>query len=129
MANVITFELAGKKISLPKLPHQPNKVWKDYFRGRVEEFAPQIAALSNIDEAQLKDAEGVKQVIGDALGLVDGALEAAIDTVVEYSNGKVDRAALEQAYDEEIVDAFLAVVATAIPMGKLTQMFQKFSGR
>ena len=112
MPKKATIKIEDQEYEIVELRGRDNAAW----RKRLEELLTGITdALQAMPATEITNMEAVAQMVR-SLGLpVLGSIETVRGLVTDYLPDLAD--VLEDAYDSEIMDAFIAVLGLAFPFG------------
>lgn len=116
MPRKVTVTLSDTKYEVVELKSRLNRTWRKKLEGHFQELA---TALENAPDTELGDT----QAIGGLVRTVSGKLLQSVDLIGElvaaYDSDL--KTALDDAYDSEILDAFVAILGLAYPFGSTIQ--------
>lgn len=121
MSRTITLTLAERTYDIPMAPIMHAKAWRAQLRGPLNEL---MALFSTNVSLELNN-------VADLLALADKFIPLLMDTpetlftlLLAYAPAlETEREFLEEnAYDDELVTAFLAVLRAAFPLDRLTSL-------
>ena len=118
MAKSVTVTLGGKAYTVAALPIRQSKVWRDKLAQPFTQITHALEGAGTVEINQFGDIAGlVRSLSGTLLGAIDTVLELMFDYSPELA---ADRDAIEEnAYDEEALDAFAAILGLVYPFGRL----------
>lgn len=117
----ITVKLGGREYSIKRLPVRKSKAWRTRFSSEFDRVAGDILQLTNWETISLGDAKSAIIAGKDAIFRVldEIAFELVCDYAPEIAQ---DRERIEdEAYDNEIVEAFVKVLGLAFPLDTLVK--------
>jgi hypothetical protein len=115
--------IGGERHMIKKLAYRENQAWKKELEQTIQTLLPAFEKLDEAGKVQGAKAGDLEQVVHNALFLVDGAIDGALNLLIHY--GKLDREQTETTiFDDEIIDNFLAVVKAAIPLDQLGRLLE-----
>lgn len=128
MAKTITLHVKEQPFEVEKLGHRRAKGWRKQFEETLVQLAPQLKTVDPdvLKKVDLTKTEQLEGLITALFGLVEEALDSALELVIKYAGeslGSKDTVE-DDIYDEEIVADFIMVVRTAIPFDELMKMFK-----
>lgn len=114
----IKIALAGKTYTVNELPRKKNAAWREQFQAEFAEVADALVAMADSDIA---NADSVAALLRSVMGQVNGAVEKIVALLLAYSSSiAADGERIEEeAYESELLDAFLEVLKLAYPFGSL----------
>ena len=138
MQTSVQVNLGGKPYLIKRLPMRAAQKWREQFLAQFNEFAGVFRDASSIEiiktqkqagdyTAEDLNIGGIAAALGQFSGTILGAVDVVFDLLCEYSPEiKADRERLlDNAYDEEIVSAFIEAVKLAIPFAdRLPQLLK-----
>lgn len=122
MIRTIPMTFGDRTYEVPMAPIKRAKAWRKQLRQPLDELLGLISTdLLNVELSSLQDlvatVNKVLPVLLEATDTLLGLLYAYAPTL------KADREFIEeQGYDDQIVDAFLAVLKVAFPLGRLAAL-------
>ena len=117
----LTITIGGERHAIKKLDYRENQAWKTEMEQTIQTLLPAFEKLDGAKDLQGAKAKELEDVVHEALLLVDGAIDGALNLLIHY--GKIDREHTETTiFDDEIIDNFLTVVRTAIPFDQLSRL-------
>jgi hypothetical protein len=123
MPGWLTITIGGQRAAIKKLAYRENQAWKKEMEQVVQTLLPAFQKLDEAGRAPGTKAQDLEQVIHEALFLVDGAVDGALNLLIHY--GKLDREQTETTiFDDEIIDNFLTVAKAAIPLDQLGRLLE-----
>ena len=125
MAQTIQITVGDQAHTLPKLGHRRSKGWRKSFEQRLVGLAPKLGVLDPdaMRKVDMTKTENLQQLFSSVFGVVEDALDTALDLVLEYAGDSLNpEATQEHIYDEEIVTAFIKVVRAAIPFDHILSL-------
>lgn len=110
--------LGGKEYSIKRLPVRKSRVWRAQFNAKLDTIIGDILELTNLKALDMGD---LSAVVTAGKNAVIGLLDEALDLVCEYAPEIAqDRERIEEeAYDNEVVEAFERILGLAFPLGSL----------
>lgn len=117
----ITVKLGGRDYSIKRLPVRKSKAWRSRFSSEFDRVAGDILQLTNWETISLGDAKSAIIAGKDAIFRVldEIAFELVCDYAPEIAQ---DRERIEdEAYDNEVVEAFVKVLGLAFPLDTLVK--------
>lgn len=128
----ITVSLAGREYSIEQLPIKANRAWREKFEAPVEKLASAFRDAVSLGSRDFPDGNGLLQAVGDLLRthmeivaqVLINSIDMVGDAVCEYAPeiaadwGRIE----EEAFDDELLAAFLKVVQLAYPFGQLVDL-------
>jgi hypothetical protein len=122
-----TVSLGGQAYTVVELKRKANSVWRQKLQAEFADIAQLIGDLSNI---KIKDGEALKNVMVTVTSRVSSSLDLALELVIAYSpalENDRDRI-IEEAYDSEILQAFVAILGLAYPFGSVLSTISGLAG-
>jgi hypothetical protein len=117
----LTITIGGERHAIKKLAYRENQAWKKELEQTIQGLLPAFEKLDQAGKVQGAKAQDLEQVVHEALLMVDGAIDGALNLLIHY--GKIDREQTETTiFDDEIIDNFLTVVRHAIPFDQLSRL-------
>ncbi len=113
----ISIILGGTTYAVPPAPIKRAREWRAKLRAPIDD----ITALLSTDMAAINDWKALAE---KALPVLLGITDTLLDLVYAYAPAlKTQQDQIEaDGYDEEVVDAFLAILKVAFPLGRLTSL-------
>lgn len=111
-----TVSLGGQESTVVELKRKANSAWRQRLQAEFADIAQLIGDLSNI---KIEDGEALKNVMVTVTSRVSSSLDTALELVIAYSptlENDQERI-VEEAYDSEILQAFIAILGLAYPFG------------
>ena len=116
--------LNGQEHQVNELRSRQNAGWRQLLEAHFEELA---RALEHAPDTDLTDGQAVARLVQTFAG----KLLRSVDIVRELLTGYAPdlERVMDEAYDSEIIDAFIAVLGLAYPFGfsRLAGMLDQFS--
>jgi hypothetical protein len=114
----IVITIAGKDYTVQPLKFKGSRSWR---MALAEKFDGIVDALQGVGMVEVKDMAGIGRIIDELKGTLIGSLDTVLDLVCAYVPAiSEDRARIEEeAFDEEIIDAFTRILGLAFPLGKI----------
>jgi len=106
--------LGGRDYEIEPLRYKKSQAWRRQLSEKIDGIAN---VFSTVIELEIDSAEDIALIVTEAKSVLLDSMEDVFDLLMEYSPDlKKDREFIEeQAYDQEIVDAFIEVVKLAFP--------------
>jgi hypothetical protein len=122
----ITVTLGGQDYAIQSKTHKQNRVWRERLAQPVGALTGLLANAEGIELNSAQDLVGVLDLLKDT---VIGSIDTIFDLLCDYAPAvAADRGRIEEeAYDEEILTAFVEVVKLVYPFGILARLIP--SGR
>lgn len=114
MALTVEITLNGQKHTVTELRTKENSAWRKGLEGVFEDVA---GVMESGPELELGDGKAVAQLVRTLSKRVIGSVDLMRDMVLKYAPGL--KAEIEEAYDSELMDAFVAILGLAYPFGSL----------
>lgn len=122
-------KIAGREYTIESLKFKAERAWRKKYDQPISELIGAISSVSDASKKEFKDAGELMREIGAVLfaqagGLIKALLESPdtlLDAICEYAPAlAADRAFIEEnAYQDEITQAFVEVLQIAYPFGSL----------
>jgi hypothetical protein len=110
----VEVELDGRTFAVEELRSRANREWRGRLEGHFGDLAEALEGAGGLDVADGQALGGlVRTVMGKALGSV----ELITELVVAYAPQLAP--VVDEAYDSEIVEAFVGVLGLAYPFGSV----------
>jgi len=115
----VTVKLGGKEYIVYELKARQNQTWRAQLKTRFETLAD---VIGNAPATEL-NTTGVSGLIRNITNLVMDSIGDVREAILAYSPElSADRLFIEEnAYDSEIMDAFMEVLTLAFPFGNLVK--------
>lgn len=112
----IKVALGGNTYTINEQPRKKNAAWREAFQN---EFVDVAAAISSAADADITQTGTIADVVRGLMGQINNAVDALLPLLADYSPSiKADMNRIEEeAYESEIIDAFIEVLALAYPFG------------
>ncbi len=119
--DTVQVTLGGKTYPITPLPYGPSKRWREQLSAPLGEIASVL--MVDLEEAA-GDLAGVGSLVAVGQRVLVGAPDLLVEMLFAYApNLAEDRAHIEaQAYDGELMAAFLEVLKLAYPFGGLLKL-------
>lgn len=118
----VTVTLDGQEFVVEELRSRANAAW----RGRLEEHFEELAAALEGVEGDVTDGASVGRLVRTVGGKLLGSVELVTELVVEYAPELGE--AVVEAYDSEVLEAFVGVLGLAYPFGGVVDRVRKIGG-
>jgi hypothetical protein len=125
----ITVSLAGREYSIRQLPIKANRAWREKFEDPIQRLVGSFRDALHLTSQEFPDGKGLLLGVGgflathieDVTQILLGSFELVEEAVFAYAPEiAADRERLEEeAFDDEMIAAFLKVVQLAYPFGQL----------
>lgn len=121
MSRTITLTLAERTYEVPMAPIQRAKAWRKQLRKPLSELLALISTNISVELNSVKDLIALADTL---IPVLMDAPETIFQLLIAYAPAlKAEQAFLEaNAYDDELVTAFLAVLRAAFPLDRLTSL-------
>lgn len=118
--------LAGQTYTINELPRKRNAAWRETFQAEFLDVATAIAGAADTDISQTGN---IAEVVRGLMGQINGAVDKLLPMLVDYAPSiAADMARIEEeAFESEIIDAFIEVLALAYPFGRALQAIGSLS--
>ncbi len=117
MGRIITVKLGDQEVQIEQLRTRQASEWRKQLQGPAREVIGQVSKLLNWSSVDLSDAKALDDLASAAMPLLTDSLDTVRDLVAGYAPAV--KAQLDDAYDDEIVSAFIAVVRLAFPFAEM----------
>ncbi len=117
MGRTITVTLGDQEVEIQQLRTRPASEWRKSLQGPARDVIAQVSKLLNWSSVDLSDAKALDDLASAAMPLLTDSLDTVRDLVASYA--PVLKAQIEDAYDDEIVAAFIQVVRLAFPFAQM----------
>lgn len=117
----IDITLAGQALSIPVAPIRRARAWRQALKEPLNQVLGAVQAATTV---QLETAADLSALAEQLLPILLDATDTLFELVLEYAPTlKAQREHLEtHAIDEEVVDAFLAILKRAFPLARLLDL-------
>lgn len=118
VGKIVAVELGGKSYEVAALTYRRSKEWREELSGVFDGL---VRVLEGVEGVELSDLAGVGELVDVLRGTVLGAMDTVLELLRAYSpaiEADIERIE-EEAFDEEILDAFVEVLKLAYPFGRL----------
>jgi hypothetical protein len=112
MPRMAKITLADTEYEVVELKSRQNRVWREKLEGHFQELA---TALENAPDMELNDTQALANLVRSVSGKLLGSVDIIVDLVAAYDPAL--GAAVDDAYDSEILDAFVSILGLAYPFG------------
>jgi hypothetical protein len=118
-----TITLGEREYEVKALTIREADVWREKLNGP---FAEIVEVLQGAEDVELSNARDLAGLLRTVTGNLVESPKIIRRLLFEYAPALLADAdwILDNAYDEEIFDAFVEVLKLAFPFGKVTQMFR-----
>lgn len=122
---VIIIQMGDQQIHLSQLPIRKNEAWRRrVFESEFKSLFLQFQKLQDIGD---KEGAAIEVIIDLATKIFQNGPDVLIDLLTGYCP-ELSREYLEnECYDQELIDAFVAVLRLAFPLENLLQIFNKMA--
>lgn len=120
-ANVV---IAGQEFEICELRSRQNAAWRKELEVPFKELADQLEGAPVIE---LTDGASLAGLVRSVSGMLLGSIDQVIALLVAYEP-RVS-AVIDEAYDSELLDAFVEVLKLAYPFGGLLEKLKGFGSR
>lgn len=126
MIQPTTVTLGGKEYAIKPLPIRKSREWRQKLNGP---FAMLVNVLSNVENIELSDAKNLGRLVDTMTSTVLGSVDIILTLLYDYSPElKAHQETIEEnAFDEEVMAAFLEVLKLAYPFGRLMSGFREIA--
>lgn len=113
----VRLTLAGQGYTVNELPRKKNAAWREQFQQEFVTVAEAIAAAAETDTSQ---AGNIAEILRGLMNQIDGAVDKLLGLLAAYAPsvaadiGRVE----EEAFESELIDAFVEVLGLAYPFGR-----------
>jgi hypothetical protein len=121
MSRIISLTLAERTYEVPMAPIQRAKAWRKQLRKPLGDLLTLISTDLNTELNSVKDLVALADKL---IPVLMDAPDTIFQLLMAYAPAlKAEQAFLEaNAYDDELVTAFLAVLKAAFPLDRLTSL-------
>lgn len=123
MPRQVEVTLGGRKYTVVAPPIRQSKAWREKL---AIPFASLTIALETAATAELdvRHLASISDLVKRFSGVLIGSIDTMLDLLFEYSPALAsDREWIEEnAYDDEALEAFTAILSLAYPLGTLGQI-------
>lgn len=128
----ITVSLAGREYSVQQLPMKANRAWREKFNVPLKKLTDALQDAVRLSGKKFADDDRLLQAVGHLLAthleevtrILTGTIDLMGEAVYEYAPEiAADRERIEEeAFDDELIAAFMKVVQLAFPFGPLMNL-------
>jgi Flp pilus assembly protein TadB len=122
----VSVTLGGAEHTLRQLPTRKAADWRKRLEREFQGIADVIERAMTAGETDITDAEALARLVRSIAGPLIGSMDLIVELVEAYDPQLSD--ALDEAYDDEVIDVFWEVVQMAYPFGKLISSWQGLQG-
>ncbi len=132
---IIQIEIAGRTYDVSPLPIKANREWRKQFDAPLRTAVDFAAEIGTFTANEFEDSKTMIATIGKALSgrlsevanILLGSADMIVEAVFQYSPAIAkDRKHIEEnGFDEELVAAFMKLLALAFPFGRAIQGLMK----
>lgn len=126
MPRSVTVVLGEREHTIHQLRRRESSGWRKALQAPVEELLGPVMTVLNAPDVELSDAEGLRNLGRAVVPFLTESVDRCADMLVAYAPNL--REAVDEAYDDEIIAAFVEVLKLAFPFGGLRGMFSAGSG-
>ena len=113
--------IAETEYEITELKSRQNRAWREQLESHFEELAE---VLEGAPETDLTDGQSLGSLVRSVSGKLLGSVDIICALVIAYDD-RIE-ASLDDAYDSEIMDAFVGVLGLAYPFGStVTKLIQQ----
>jgi len=116
MPRTATIILADTEYLVTELKSRQNRAWRGQLEGHFQELA---TVLESAPDTELNDTQAVANLVRTVSGKLLHSVDLITELVVAYDPQL--ETAIDDAYDSEILDAFVAILGLAYPFGSTIQ--------
>lgn len=122
----ITIRLADRTYTIPQAPIGRAKEWRKKLKQPLNEI---LALVSGDLTAELTTMADLVALADKVIPVLMDAPETLLELLLGYAPAlRGDRSYIEEnGFDEQVVDAFLAVLKVAFPLARLTELLGPMS--
>jgi hypothetical protein len=117
MARVITVKLGDEEVQIEQLRTRATSEWRKQVAEPAEAVVLQVAKVIDWRSVDTDDLAALRDLIGAVRPLLFDFIDTVRGLVVAYAPSLRER--IEDAYDDEVIAAFLAIVRVAFPLGEI----------
>jgi hypothetical protein len=123
----ISITLGDRSYTIPQAPIGRAKAWRKQLKKPLNEILALISG--DLLTTELTSAADVIGLAEKMIPVLMDAPETVLELLLGYAPAlKADRSFIEEhGYDEQVVDAFLAVLKVAFPLARLTELLGPMS--
>lgn len=124
MPKTVKVTLGGTEYAIEELKAKANAAWR-------KRLGEQLQGVAELMDSDISDADTLRALAGLVMNRIMPAVDTMRDMLLDYCPAiRADRKRIEEeAYDSEIMDAFVKVLALAYPFGSVIQRLGSLSGR
>lgn len=114
----IVIQIGGVDYEVPPLKIKPARIWRETLSSKFDVI---VNAMTGAGIIEVKDLKGIGELVDSLRGTLIGSIDTVFDLVCSYAPAiEKDRERIEEdAYDEEIIEAFTKILVLAFPLGKI----------
>lgn len=122
----VNVTLGGQSYTVNEQPRKKNAAWREKFQADFVEVAD---ALAGAAETDISDSSNIAELVRGLMGQINGAVDKLLPLLGEYApNIAADMPRIEEeAFESELIDAFIEVLALAYPFGRALQAIGSLS--
>jgi hypothetical protein len=123
----ITVELAGKEYAISPLPIRKAREWRKQFEEIIADISELLSTVGEYVDVEFENTQAMVSTIGSLVsgnlskvaGYLLGSADIMAEAIFTYSDELAkDRERIEdEAFDDELVQVFLAILKLAFPFG------------
>ena len=132
---IIQIEIAGRTYDVSPLPIKANREWRKQFEVPLRTAMEFVSELGTFTADDFEDSKTMIATIGKAVSgrlsevanILLGSADLIVEAVFQYSPAiAADRKHIEESgFDDELVAAFMKLLALAFPFGQAIQGLMK----
>lgn len=125
----VTVSLAGREYSIQQLPIKANRAWRERFEDPIQKLVSSFRDALSLSSQEFPDGKGLMLAVGgfltshleDVTQILVGSIDMVEEAVFAYAPEiAADKERIEsESFDDELIAAFMKVVALAYPFGQL----------
>jgi hypothetical protein len=117
MARSVTIKLGDEDAELRQRKTRESSAWRKSLEAPAREVIGRFTKLVDWQSVDFSDGEGVSALASAAIPLLTDSLDTIRELVTGYAPELKDR--LDDAYDDEVIAAFVEVLRLAFPLAGL----------
>lgn len=122
MPKPVTVILDGNEYTITEKRSRENAAWRRRLEGPFAELAD---LLEGGPSTEITDMASLAALVRSASGLLIGSIDTIRELLADYAT----ELPLDDAYDSEIMDAFVEVLGLAFPFGQVVNKIRGLRGR